>query len=104
MTTTNLSPEDRWALKAQMMLEQLEAAGLSPEDLLALRNDGEVPGQMPFGEYLVKVRAGAPAGSAHVYGTYWDLFTGGVPHLCGCFCEECLGVFGRFDAAGEPRG
>lgn len=102
MTTTTLADEERRAFRAQLFLEQLEAAGLSPADLVSLQVAGALPDRVSSADFLAKVRVAAPPGSAHVYGTYWDLLTEGLTHLCGCFCEECLGVFGRFDPDGEP--
>ncbi len=56
MTTTPFSdPEQMRRVKAQMLLDQLRAAGISPEELVALGASGTLPGQVRFGDYLAQV-------------------------------------------------
>ena len=88
------------ALKAQLLLDQLDAAGLSLEDLLAMRSSGTLPSQVTLRRYLPTVRAAAPAGSSKVYASYWALLDVGLPNLCGCGCAACLAVLGRRDDQG----
>ena len=103
MTTTPFAdPEQMRRVKAQMLLDQLRAAGISPEELVALGATGTLPGQVRFRDYLAQVRTSAPAGSAHVYATYWDLMADGLPGFCACFCADCLAVFHQRDENGKP--
>ncbi|MDA8283137.1 MAG: hypothetical protein M0Z42_07530 [Actinomycetota bacterium] len=85
------------ALKAQLLLEQLDAAGLSLDDLLAMRSSGTLPGQVTLHQYLAAVRGAAPVGSSKVYESSWSLLDVGLPNFCGCGCVARLPVLGRRD-------
>lgn len=97
-----LDPTQLRDVKAQLLLAQLDAAGLSLEDLLAMRAGGTLPGQVTLRQYLPTVRAAAPAGSTKTFASYWQLLDVGLPNLCGCGCAACLAVVGRRDASGTP--
>lgn len=99
-TPAPLHPSQLRDVKAQLLLEQLDAAGLSLEDLLAMRSSGALPGQVTLRQYLPTVRAAAPAGSSKVYESYWALLDVGLPNLRGCGCVACLAVVGRRDDHG----
>jgi integrase len=84
--------EERRRLKAEMLLEQVAAAGFTIEDLQELQAGGELAGAVTVHAYLPKVRAATPAKSRGVYRTYWDVLDVGIPWMCGCFCDACVAV------------
>jgi DNA helicase IV len=85
----------RRALQAQMLLEQINNAGFSIQELLAAR-DGDGPGaSATVGAVVAEVRKAATPGNAHVYGRYWTDLVDGFPYLCRCMCPACLAVFGK---------
>jgi len=53
MTTTPFAdPEQMRRVKAQMLLDQLRAAGISPEELVALGATGTLPGARSYNRKL----------------------------------------------------
>jgi hypothetical protein len=70
----SLSPGQRRAVQAKLIMDSLKASGISLEDLLAaslaMREGGSLPGRASFHDYLAKVRPATRAGSMHVYASY----------------------------------
>ena len=84
--------DERRRLRAEMLLEQVTAAGFTVEELQQLQQGGELVGAVTVRDYLPKVRAAAPAATRKVYKSYWDVLDVGTPNLCGCFCDDCVSV------------
>jgi len=94
-----LDDADKRAQKAAFALEQLQAMGFDLEDLLALRDSGQLPGQVTLHGYLPVVRKASKPGSRHVYASYWELLDVGLADLCACMCPVCVST-----AAAGPGG
>lgn len=96
----DLNSDKMRAIQAAMLIQQVEAMGLSLDDLLALKEGGQLPGQITFHDYLPTVRKAAPAGSITVWDSYWKLLDIGLPNLCACICDACLAVSAHRDDDG----
>jgi integrase/recombinase XerC len=84
-----LTPE----MRAQVFIEQLHAAGLTPEDLVRIKADGGLGGPSVSEFIAERVRPATSAGSWKVWYPYYALVEHGYPDLCACMCEACLACF-----------
>ena len=88
---------------ARFLLKQARNEGLELEDLIALRDSGDVGQRVTVAEYAAEVRKSYSASSLRNYDTYFRHLVEGLPWMCGCLCDLCIGVYGRTVATDEGR-
>lgn len=87
---------------ARMLLVQLEALGLTPDDLVAFAAGTTGTGAITLGHYVEdRVHRTLTKGQRTVWRPYLDLMVHGYPGLCACMCPACLDAFSG-DSAWQP--
>ena len=79
---------------ARLLLTQLEALGMTPDDLVAFASGATGTGTMTLREFVTtRALKALTKGKRTVQMPYFALMLDGYPDLCGCMCADCMATF-----------
>ena len=93
-TTMTTTPTPDPLARMELMLQNLELAGIDPAELAAFAEHRDSTGAVTVATFLAdRVIPALSKGQRAAWGAYVPVVTEGLPHLCSCFCEGCLTAF-----------